>query len=41
VLGSFRAVHDGLEEQLETIAVDGKYFARGWQLEGMLGSSRN
>ena len=39
VLGDhFRAVHDGLEEQLETIAVDGKYFAtRLEQLEGMLG----
>jgi len=38
VLGDhFRAVHDGLEEQLETIAVDGKYFAtRLEQLEGML-----
>ena len=37
VLGDhFRAVHDGLEEQLETIAVDGKYFAtRLEQLDGM------
>ena len=37
VLGThYRAVHDGLEEQLETIAVDGKYFAnRVEQLERM------
>ena len=37
VLGDhFRTVHDGLEEQLETIAVDGKYFAtRLEQLDGM------
>jgi exonuclease SbcC len=42
VLGDhFRSVHDGLEEQLETIAVDGKYFAtRLEQLEGMLGEFR-
>ncbi len=37
VLGEhFRTVYDGLEEQLETIAVDGKYFAtRVEQLEPM------
>jgi exonuclease SbcC len=37
VLGEhFRAVHDGLEEQLETITVDGRYFTtRLEQLEGM------
>ena len=37
VLGDhFRAVHDGLEEQLETITVDGRYFTtRLEQLEGM------
>jgi exonuclease SbcC len=37
VLGDhFRAVHDGLEEQLETITVDGKYFkTRLDQLEAM------
>lgn len=42
VLGDhFRSVYDGLEEQLETIAVDGKYFAtRLEQLEGMLGEIR-
>jgi exonuclease SbcC len=36
-LGShFRAVHDGLEEQLETITVDGRYFTtRLEQLEGL------
>ncbi len=39
ILGDhYRAVHDGFEEQLETITVDGKYFAtRLEQLEGMLG----
>ena len=39
VLGDhFRAVHDGLEEQLETITVDGQYFTtRLKQLEGMEG----
>jgi exonuclease SbcC len=39
VLGDhFRAVHDGLEEQLETITVDGRYFTtRLEQLEGMEG----
>lgn len=32
----FRAVHDGLEEQLETITVDGRYFTtRLEQLEGI------
>lgn len=37
VLGDhFRAVYDGLEEQLETITVDGRYFTtRLEQLEGM------
>jgi exonuclease SbcC len=42
VLGDhFRSVYDGLEEQLETIAVDGKYFTtRLEQLEGMLGEIR-
>ncbi len=37
VLGEhYRLVHDGLEEQLETIAVDGRYFTtRLEQLEGM------
>ena len=37
VLGDhFRAVHDSLEEQLETITVDGRYFTtRLEQLEGM------
>jgi exonuclease SbcC len=34
--GHFRAVHDGLEEQLETITVDGRYFTtRLEQLEGL------
>lgn len=39
VLGDhFRAVHDSLEEQLETITVDGRYFTtRLEQLEGMEG----
>jgi len=42
VLGDhFRSVYDGLEEQLETIAVDGRYFAtRLEQMEGMLGEFR-
>jgi exonuclease SbcC len=42
VLGEhFRAVHDGLEEQLETILVDGRYFTtRLEQLERMDGEFR-
>ena len=43
VLGEhFRAVHDGLEEQLETIMVDGRYFTtRLEQLEGMEGEFKD
>lgn len=42
VLGEhYRTVFDGLEEQLETIAVDGRYFStRLEQLEGMQGELR-